>query len=148
MDTFTATEFTACNKDNLFTKSQLETLAWMAEGKENFAIGILRGHGEPGAKKLTCQVMHKLQCNNRCLAVARAFKEGYLKAADTSRKVAEATKNNAAKAIAGVLIVISGITAGTGTGDSFLRTASSRSQGVHRVRWEEVLPANHGGTNS
>ena len=145
MDTFTATEFTACNKNNLFTKSQLETLAWMAEGKENFAIGMLRGHGEPGAKKLTSQVMQKLHCNNRCLAVARAFKEGYLKAADTTRKAAEVAKNNAAKAIAGVLIVISGITAGTGTGDSFLRTASSRSQGVYRVRWEEVLPANHGG---
>lgn len=148
MDTFTATEFTACNKDNLFTKSQLETLAWMAEGKENFAIGLLRGHGEPGAKKLTCQVMHKLQCNNRCLAVSRAFALGYLKAAAATRKAAEAARNNAAKAIAGALIVISGITAGTGTGDSFLRSASSRSHGVYRVRWEEVLPANHGGTNS
>ena len=144
METFTATEFTACNKDGLFTQSQLETLAWMAEGKENFAIGMLRGHGEPGAKKLTSQVMHKLECNNRCLAIARAFTRGYLKARTAAEKAAEATKNNAAKAIAGVLIVISGITAGTGTGDSFLRTASSRSQGVYRVRWEEVLPANHG----
>ncbi|WP_412535928.1 helix-turn-helix transcriptional regulator [Marinobacter sp. MIT932201] len=144
METFTATEFTACNINNRFTRSQLETLAWMAEGKENFAIGMLRGHGEPGAKKLTSQVMHKLECNNRCLAIARAFTRGYLKARTAAEKAAEATKNNAAKAIAGVLIVISGITAGTGTGDSFLRTASSRSQGVYRVRWEEVLPANHG----
>ena len=144
MDPFAATEFTACNKDGLFTQSQLETLAWMAEGKENFAIGMLRGHGEPGAKKLTSQVMHKLECNNRCLAIARAFSRGYLKARTAAEKAAEAAKNNAAKAIAGVLIVISGITAGTGTGDSFLRTASSRSQGVYRVRWEEVLPANHG----
>ena len=144
MQTFSATEFTACNKGGLFTQSQLETLAWMAEGKENFAIGILRGHGEPGAKKLTSQVMHKLECNNRCLAIARAFSRGYLKARTAAEKAAEATKNNAAKTIAGVLIVISGITAGTGTGDSFLRTASSRSQGVYRVRWEEVLPANHG----
>ena len=144
MQTFSATDFTACNKDGLFTQSQLETLAWMAEGKENFAIGMLRGHGEPGAKKLTSQVMHKLECNNRCLAIARAFSRGYLKARTAAEKAAEAAKNNAAKAIAGVLIVISGITAGTGTGDSFLRTASSRSQGVYRVRWEEVLPANHG----
>ena len=116
----------------------------MAEGKENFAIGMLRGHGEPGAKKLTSQVMHKLESNNRCLAIARAFSRGYLKARTAAEKAAEAAKNNAAKAIAGVLIVISGITAGTGTGDSFLRTDSSRSQGVYRVRWEEVLPANHG----
>lgn len=134
MQTFTATEFTACNKDDLFTQSQLETLAWMAEGKENFAIGLLRGHGEPGAKKLASQVMHKLQCNNRCLAIARAFANGYLTA-----------KACATQAIAAFLIVVSGITASAGTGDSFLRSASNRSHGTHRVRWEEVLPANHGG---
>lgn len=137
METYNATEFTACNKDGLFTKSQLETLAWMAEGKENFAIGLLRGHGEPGAKKLASQVMHKLGCNNRCLAIARAFANGYLKA-----------RASTIQAIAAFLIIVSGITAGTGTGDAFLRSASSRSHGTHRVRWEEVLPANHGGANA
>lgn len=134
MQTFTATEFTACNRNHRFTNAELETLAWMAEGKENSAIGLLRGHGEPGAKKLVSSVLHKLDCNNRCLAVARAFANGYLKAS-----------NSTLQTIAALLIIVSGIAAGTGTGDSFLRTASSRSQGTYRVRWEEVLPANHGG---
>lgn len=133
MDTFTATEFTACNKNRKFTNAELETLAWMAEGKENFAIGLLRGHGEPGAKKLVSAVLHKLDCNNRCLAIARAFAKGYLMAKASSTQL-----------IAAGLIVISGVTSVTGTGDAFLRTASSRSPGVYRVRWEEVLPANHG----
>lgn len=134
MQTFTATEFTACNLNHRFTNAELETLAWMAEGKENSAIGLLRGHGEPGAKKLVSSVLHKLDCNNRCLAIARAFANGYLKAS-----------NSTLQTIAALLIIVSGIAAGTGTGDSFLRTASSRSQGTYRVRWEEVLPANHGG---
>lgn len=134
MQTFTATEFTACNRNHRFTNAELETLAWMAEGKENSAIGLLRGHGEPGAKKLVSSVLHKLDCNNRCLAIARAFANGYLKAS-----------NSTLQTIAALLIIVSGIAAGTGTGDSFLRTASSRSQGTYRVRWEEVLPANHGG---
>jgi len=134
MQTFTATEFTACNLNHLFTRAELETLAWMAEGKENSAIGLLRGHGEPGAKKLVSSVLHKLNCNNRCLAIARAFSSGYLKAA-----------RNTLQVVAALLIVVSGISAGTGTGDSFLRTASSRTQSAQRVRWEEVLPANHGG---
>ncbi|RBP74079.1 helix-turn-helix transcriptional regulator [Marinobacter nauticus] len=134
MQTFTATEFTACNLNHRFTNAELETLAWMAEGKENGAIGLLRGHGEPGAKKLVSSVLHKLDCNNRCLAIARAFANGYLKAS-----------NSTLQTIAALLIIVSGIAAGSGTGDSFLRTASSRSQGTYRVRWEEVLPANHGG---
>lgn len=134
MRTFTATEFTACNLDHRFTNAELQTLAWMAEGKENSAIGLLRGHGEPGAKKLVSAVLHKLNCNNRCLAIARAFAAGYLTA-----------KGGTTRAIAALLIVIGGLSAGTGAGDSFLRTASSRSQGTYRVRWEEVLPANHGG---
>lgn len=134
MQTFTATEFTACNLNHRFTNAELETLAWMAEGKENSAIGLLRGHGEPGAKKLVSSVLHKLDCNNRCLAIARAFANGYLKAS-----------NSTLQTIAALLIIVSGIAAGSGTGDSFLRTASSRSQGTYRVRWEEVLPANHGG---
>jgi len=133
MQTFTATEFTARNKGGLFTQSQLETLAWMAEGKENSVIGVLRGHGEPGAKKLASQVMHKLQCNNRCLAIARAFSKGYLIA-----------KSSTARALVAFLIVLSGIAAGTGAGDQLMRTASSRTQRVHRVRWEEALPANSG----
>lgn len=133
MQTFTATEFTACNLNHLFTRAELETLAWMAEGKENSAIGLLRGHGEPGAKKLVSSVLHKLNCNNRCLAIARAFSNGYLKATRSTLQV-----------VAALLIVVSGISAGTGTGDSFLRTASSRTQSAQRVRWEEVLPANHG----
>lgn len=137
MQTFTATEFTACNLNHRFTNAELETLAWMAEGKENSAIGQLRGHGEPGAKKLVSAVLHKLECNNRCLAVARAFATGYLKAA-------KAAKKSTLQAIAALLILVSGVSAGTGTGDSFLRTASSRSQSAQRVRWEEVLPANHG----
>ncbi|MBY6032166.1 helix-turn-helix transcriptional regulator [Marinobacter daepoensis] len=134
MQTFTATEFTACNLNHRFTNAELETLAWMAEGKENSAIGLLRGHGEPGAKKLVSSVLHKLDCNNRCLAIARAFANGYLKASKSTLQT-----------IAALLIIVSGLTAGTGTGDSFLRTASSRSQATHRVRWEEVLPGNHGG---
>ncbi|MCE0760697.1 helix-turn-helix transcriptional regulator [Marinobacter sp. G11] len=133
MQTFTATEFTACNLNHLFTRAELETLAWMAEGKENSAIGLLRGHGEPGAKKLVSSVLHKLNCNNRCLAIARAFSNGYLKAT-----------RNTLQVVAALLIVVSGVSAGTGTGDSFLRTASSRTQSAQRVRWEEVLPANHG----
>lgn len=133
MQTFTATEFTACNLNHRFTNAELETLAWMAEGKENSAIGLLRGHGEPGAKKLVSSVLHKLNCNNRCLAIARAFSNGYLKATRSTLQV-----------VAAFLIVVSGISAGTGTGDSFLRTASSRTQSAQRVRWEEVLPANHG----
>lgn len=134
MKTFTATEFTACNLNHRFTNAELETLAWMAEGKENSAIGLLRGHGEPGAKKLVSSVLHKLDCNNRCLAIARAFANGYLKAS-----------NSTLQTIAALLIIVSGVSAGTGSGDSFLRTASSRSQSAHRVRWEEVLPGNHGG---
>lgn len=134
MKTFHATEFTACNKDGLFTPSQLETLAWMAEGKENSVIGMLRGHGEPGAKKLVSQVLQKLQCNNRCLAIARAFSKGYLVANTSS-----------ARALVAFLIVLSGIAAGTGAGDQLMRTASSRSNSVNRVRWEEALPANSGG---
>jgi len=110
----------------------------MAEGKENSAIGLLRGHGEPGAKKLVSSVLHKLDCNNRCLAISRAFATGYLKAAKIARQ-------STLQAIAALLIIISGVTAGTGSGDAFLRTASSRSQSAHRVRWEEVLPGNHGG---
>jgi len=133
MQTFTATEFTACNLNHRFTNAELETLAWMAEGKENSAIGLLRGHGEPGAKKLVSSVLHKLNCNNRCLAIARAFSNGYLKATRSTLQV-----------VAALLIVVSGVSAGTGTGDSFLRTASSRTQSAQRVRWEEVLPANHG----
>lgn len=144
MQTFTATEFTACNRNQRFTPAELETLAWMAEGKENSAIGLLRGHGEPGAKKLVSSVLHKLDCNNRCLAIARAFAGGYLKAKAIAETAADTARQSAAKAIAGLLIVIGGITAGTGTGDSFLRTASSRSHSVYRTRWEEVLPANHG----
>ncbi|WP_396623061.1 helix-turn-helix transcriptional regulator [Marinobacter sp. W-8] len=145
MQTFTATEFTACNLNHRFTNAELETLAWMAEGKENSAIGLLRGHGEPGAKKLVSSVLHKLDCNNRCLAIARAFSGGYLKAANATKQIAKAAKQSALQMVAGFLIIVSGVTAGTGTGDSFLRTASSRSQGTYRVRWEEVLPANHGG---
>lgn len=133
MQTYSATEFTARNKGGLFTQSQLETLAWMAEGKENSVIGLLRGHGEPGAKKLVSQVMHKLQCNNRCLAIARAFSNGYLVA-----------KTSTARALIAFLIVLSGIAASTGAGDQFVRTASSRNQSVNRVRWEEALPANSG----
>ena len=49
MDKFTATEFTAINKGDLFTPAELETLAWMLDGKENAAIAALRGHGTPGA---------------------------------------------------------------------------------------------------
>lgn len=135
MQTFTATEFTACNLNQRFTPAELETLAWMAEGKENSVIGMLRGHGEPGAKKLVSSVLRKLDCNNRCLAIARAFATGYLKA-----------KQSALQAIAAFLIIVSGVTAGAGVGDSFLRTASSRSHGTYRVRWEEVLPGNFGGT--
>src|SRR5690554_3393320 len=133
MQTFTATEFTARNKGGLFTQSQLETLAWMAEGKENSVIGQLRGHGEPGAKKLASQVMHKLQCNNRCLAVSRAFSKGYLVA-----------KCATTRALIAFLIVLSGIATSTGTGDPFMRTTSCRCQRVNRVRWEEALPANSG----
>src|SRR5690606_1417588 len=133
MQTFTATEFTACNLNHRFTNAELETLAWMAEGKENSAIGLLRGHGEPGAKKLVSSVLHNLTCNNRRLAIARAFSNGYLKATRSTLQV-----------VAALLIVVSGVSAGTGTGDSFLRTASSRTQSAQRVRWEEVLPANHG----
>jgi len=148
MQTFTATEFTACNLNHRFTNAELETLAWMAEGKENSAIGLLRGHGEPGAKKLVSNVLHKLDCNNRCLAIARAFANGYLQATQATEKAAKAARQSTLQAIAALLIIVSGITAGTGTGDSFLRSASSRSQGTQRVRWEEVLPANHGGANA
>lgn len=137
METFTATEFTACNRGGNLTRSELETLAWMAEGKENSVIGTLRGHGEPGAKKLVSSVLHKFDCNSRCLAVARAFARGYLLA-----------KASTTQAIAALLIVISGMSAGTGTGDSFMRTASSRSNSTYRTRWEQVLPANHGSTIS
>lgn len=134
MDTYTATEFTACNLRNRFTRAELETLAWMAEGKENAVIGAIRGHGEPGAKKLASQVMHKLQCNNRCLAISRAFAAGYLKSRQASLQI-----------VAAALIIISGISAATGNGDAFLRTASSRGQGTYRVRWEDSAPANLGG---
>ena len=119
MQTFTATEFTACNLNHRFTNAELETLAWMAEGKENSAIGLLRGHGEPGAKKLVSSVLHKLDCHNRCLAITREFAKGYLKATKSTLQT-----------IAALLIIISGIAAGTCTGDSFLRTASSRSPGT------------------
>lgn len=131
MKTFSATEFIACNKDGLFTQSQLETLAWMAEGKENAVIGMLRGHGEPGAKKLVSQVMHKMQCNNRCLAIARAFKKGYLVA-----------KTSAARTLVMCLIVLSGFAATTGSGDQFVRLSSRSSA---RVRWEYAMPGNQGG---
>lgn len=93
METFTATEFTACNKNRKFTNAELETLAWMAEGKENFAIGLLRGHGEPGAKKLVSAVLHKLNCNNRCLAISRAFAQGYLTAKDIAKGMADSPKH-------------------------------------------------------
>lgn len=134
MKTFHATEFTACNKDGLFTQSQLEALAWMAEGKENAVIGMLRGHGEPGAKKLVGQVLLKLQCNNRCLAIARAFSRGYLVA-----------KNAAPMALVAFLIAVSGVSAGMGAGDQLMRTASSRSGSTYRTRREDVLPSNAGG---
>lgn len=140
MDTFTATEFTARNIGNTLTQAELETLAWIAEGKENAVIGLLRGHGEPGAKKLVSNVLHKFDCNSRCLAIARAFSRGYLIAA----KAGKAVCDNPGKTLAAALIVFSGLTAGTGDGQSFTRTASSRSQSTYRVRWEHVLPANHG----
>lgn len=85
MKTFAATEFTARDPDGRFTRAELEVLAWMAEGKENVAIGLIRGHGLPGAKKLTRNVMQKLEANNRCLAISRAFALGYLIACDLSR---------------------------------------------------------------
>lgn len=128
MQTFTATEFTACNKDNLFTKSQLETLAWMAEGKENFAIGILRGHGEPGAKKLTCQVMHKLECNNRCLAIARAFSKGYLIAKDVATGFADTPKH----LIITIAIAYGSFAACVGDGQDFARVAG-RTPRITRI---------------
>jgi DNA-binding CsgD family transcriptional regulator len=117
MQTFNATEFTACNKGDLFTQSQLETLAWMAEGKENAVIGVLRGHGEPGAKKLVGQVMLKMHCNSRCLAVARAFAAGYLIA-----------KANATKVIAIFLLVVSGWMAVIGDHNNMYRRANGGSR--------------------
>lgn len=90
MKTFTATEFTAVNKDGRLTQAELETLAWMSEGKENAAIGMLRGHGTPGAKKLVASVMLKFHANTRCLAVARAFRDGFVTAAKHPRHLAAA----------------------------------------------------------
>ncbi|MDX1816092.1 MAG: helix-turn-helix transcriptional regulator [Marinobacter sp.] len=133
MQTFDSTEFTARNKGNLFTKSQLETLAWMAEGKENAAIGMLRGHGEPGAKKLVAQVMVKLHCNNRSLAVSRAFAAGYLIA-----------KANAGKVIAIFLLVISSWLAVVGDDHDLYRrtnggTRITRTGGRTTRRLDEQL---------
>lgn len=82
MHTFKATEFTAVDKDGVFTQAETETLAWMAEGKENSCIAMLRGHGLPGAKKLVHSVMEKLHANTRTLAISRAFVCGYLQAND------------------------------------------------------------------
>jgi len=90
MDTFTATEFTAINKDGRLTRAELETLAWMSEGKENAAIGILRGHGTPGAKKLVSNVMLKFNANSRCLAIARACRDGFVVAAAKPRHLTAA----------------------------------------------------------
>ena len=119
METFTATEFTACNKDHRFTPAELETLAWMAEGKENAAIGLLRGHGEPGAKKLTSQVMHKLQCNNRCLAISRAFAKGYLIAKDVAKGFADTPQH----LIVTLAIAYGSYAACVGDGQDFARVA-------------------------
>lgn len=90
MDTFTATEFTAINKDGRLTRAELETLAWMSEGKENAAIGMLRGHGTPGAKKLVSNVMLKFGANTRGLAIARACLAGFVVAAANPRHFAAA----------------------------------------------------------
>jgi len=90
MNKFTATEFTAVNKDGRLTPAELETLAWMSEGKENAAIGMLRGHGTPGAKKLVASVMLKFNANTRCLAVARAFRDGFIVAVKNPRHLAAA----------------------------------------------------------
>lgn len=120
MQHFTATEFTAVNKDGRFTPAELETLAYMGEGKENAAIAMLRGHGTPGAKKLVASVMLKLNASTRTLAVARACIHGYIVAA----------RDNPRHLAAALLIIASGWVGSTLPDSDVYRRGGTRSTSV------------------
>jgi DNA-binding CsgD family transcriptional regulator len=93
MQTFTTPEFTARNVNNQLTPGELETLAWMAEGKDNAVIGMLRGHGESGAAKFVTQILRKLDSHSRCHAVARAFARGLLVSKEATENLAKAPRH-------------------------------------------------------
>ncbi|OLF17250.1 helix-turn-helix transcriptional regulator [Actinophytocola xanthii] len=58
------------------TPRETEALALMVEGLSNKQMARRLGISEHGAKRLVANILAKLDCGNRTLAVARALREG------------------------------------------------------------------------
>lgn len=74
------TEFEIHDPTNNLTPRQAQVLVWIAEGKENSAIGILLGITAGTVKFHIVRLLEKFDAPNRQLLISRAWKAGLVKA--------------------------------------------------------------------
>lgn len=84
MATFNGTEFEIQDPDQTLTPRQREVLAWVVEGKENEAIGILMGITLGTVKFHMIALLRRFDAPNRQLLISRAWKAGLVKARQLS----------------------------------------------------------------
>ena len=80
MTTFPGTEFEIQDPDRTLTPRQREVLAWVVEGKENEAIGMLMGITLGTVKFHMIALLRRFDAPNRQLLISRAWKAGLVKA--------------------------------------------------------------------
>jgi len=80
MANITGTEFEIKDPNQTLTPRQREVLAWVVEGKENEAIGILMGITLGTVKFHMIALLRRFDAPNRQLLISRAWKAGLIKA--------------------------------------------------------------------
>lgn len=113
MTNIAGTEFEIHDPTNNLTPRQAQVLVWVAEGKENSAIGLLLGITVGTVKFHIIRLLEKFDAPNRQLLISRAFAKGLIRA----RHLA--------------LLLLIGATAAPGTGEQPLVLRTSR---IARVR--------------
>lgn len=74
------TEFEIQDPNKALTPRQREVLAWIVEGKENEAIGMLMGITLGTVKFHVMALLRRFDAPNRQLLISRAWKRGLVKA--------------------------------------------------------------------
>jgi len=80
MTNITGTEFEIKDPNQTLTPRQREVLAWVVEGKENEAIGMLMGITLGTVKFHMIALLRRFDAPNRQLLISRAWKAGLVKA--------------------------------------------------------------------
>jgi len=80
MTNITGSEFEVNDPNDMLTPRQREVLLWVAEGKENSAIGAIMGITTGTVKFHMICLLEKFNAPNRQLIISRAFAKGMVSA--------------------------------------------------------------------